>query len=74
MLIVISGSYTTQVWLYKVIILGQTSETLSTSGSGTLTVSGGSVSSLATSFNHGDKTLVIRRPGVSLQQEWDIAL
>ena len=68
-----SGSYSTDVWLYKVSVLGQDSRTVSTAGRATLEV-GGSVSSLDTSFSHEAGVLVVRRPGVSLQQEWTISL
>ena len=70
----ISGGYDTKVWLYKVKVLGQTSSTVSTSGAASLTVSGESPVSLDTSFSHNDGVLVIRRPGVSLQKQWQISL
>lgn len=69
-----SGNYNTDVWVYKVMLLGQESKTLSTSGQATLNVSGGSSSQLDTSYSHGDRVLVVRKPGVSLMKEWEISL
>ena len=61
------------MWLYKVSVLGQDSRTVSTAGRATLEGSG-AVTSLDTSFCHEAGVVVVRRPGVSLQQEWTISL
>jgi len=68
-----TGSYTTEVWLYKVKILGQDSRTVSTQGLATLK-SPGSESQLNTSFSHTTGVLTIRKPGVNLGIEWNISL
>jgi len=68
-----SGSYKTEVWLYKVKVLGQDSRTVSTQGLATLS-SGSGQNKLNTSFSHSDGVLTIRKPGVNLGEQWTIAL
>ena len=69
-----AGSYTTEVWLYKVLVLGQSSGTVSTGGQASLSVSGAASASLSTSFSHKEGVVTVRRPGASLGEEWSIAL
>ena len=62
------------MWLYKVLVLGQTSGTVSTSGQASLSVTGAASASLSTSFSHKEGVVTVRRPGASLGKEWSIAL
>ena len=63
----------TPVWLYKVMILGTDSATVSTSGKARLSTAAGEVG-LDTSHSHGEGVTTVRRPGVTLDTEWTIQL
>ena len=62
------------MWLYRVLVLGQSSGTVSTGGQASLSVSGAASASLSKSFSHQEGVVTVRRPVVSLGEECSIAL